>query len=287
MSLDPHQQQVALAVAVQVVAELAVAHQLHDQLPSVFRDWRREEWVFARLHQGANVPECPKLNANCLSRETVSPTSDTEIVETVVMIHWRDQRVCPGDVVRTCQDRFNRLHCESRFHHLPGHAHQRILSPTGCAEWLCKMNVTAKCWHSRNRRLRFHPEYKTRVVMMLQRLDKVKRTERVLAFSLNRTDRDVPDLSWWSDRTRSKKRFADLFRLHFPLPQPVASRCSHTLPEDQVFRSEQLGSSKSVHEESKVLSCCKDQRERLCHDGEISSLPLSQGRRVPLHFGHC
>ena len=43
MSLDPHQQQVALAVAVQVVAELAVAHQLHDQLPSVFRDWWQKD----------------------------------------------------------------------------------------------------------------------------------------------------------------------------------------------------------------------------------------------------
>ena len=94
MSLDPHQQQVALAVAVQAVAELAVAHQLHDQLPSVSRDWRQKEWMVARLHQGANVPECPKLNANCLSRETVSPTSDTGIVETVMMIHWRDQRPC-------------------------------------------------------------------------------------------------------------------------------------------------------------------------------------------------
>ena len=48
-------------------------------------------------------------------------------------------------------------------------------------------------------RLRFHPEYETRVVMMLQRLDKVKRTKRVLAFSLNRTDIDVHDLAWWSD----------------------------------------------------------------------------------------
>ena len=94
MSLDPHQQQVALAVAVQVVAELAVAHQLRDQLPSVFRDWRHKEWVFARLHQGAHGPECPKLTANCLSRETVSPTSDTWILETVMMIHWRNQRVC-------------------------------------------------------------------------------------------------------------------------------------------------------------------------------------------------
>ena len=103
MSLDPHQQQVALAVAVQVVAELAVAHQLHDQLPfltlcfpsqTVSRDWRQKEWVVARLHQDANVPECQKLNANYFSRETVSPTSDTGIVETVIMIHWRDQRVC-------------------------------------------------------------------------------------------------------------------------------------------------------------------------------------------------
>ena len=130
MSLDWHQQQVALAVAV-----LAV-HQLHDQLPfltlcfpsqSVSRDWRQKEWVVARLHQDANFPECPKRNANCLSQETVSPTSDTGIVETVMMIHWRDRRVCrvcvschkfgdstSGDVVKTCQDRFKRLPCESR-----------------------------------------------------------------------------------------------------------------------------------------------------------------------------
>ena len=79
--------------------------------------------------------------------------------------------------------------------------------------------------------------------MRLQRLDKVKRTKRVLAFSLNRTDRDVHDLAWWSDRTRSRRRFTSLLRLHFPLPQPVASRCSHILPEDRVFRSEQIGSS--------------------------------------------
>ena len=53
MSLDPHQQQMALPVAVQVVAELAVAHQLRDQLPvltlclpsqTVSRDWRQKEW---------------------------------------------------------------------------------------------------------------------------------------------------------------------------------------------------------------------------------------------------
>ena len=103
MSLNSHQQQVALAVAVQVVAALAVAHQPHDQFPfltlcfpsqSAFRDWRQKEWVVARLHQDANVPECPKRNANCLSQETVSPTSDTGITETVMMIHWRDRRVC-------------------------------------------------------------------------------------------------------------------------------------------------------------------------------------------------
>ena len=53
--------------------------------------------MVARLHQDANGPECPKLSANCLSRETVSPTSDTGILETVTMVHWRDQgvwRVC-------------------------------------------------------------------------------------------------------------------------------------------------------------------------------------------------
>ena len=98
-------------------------------------------------------------------------------------------------------------------------------------------------------RLHFHPEYGTPVVMTLQKLDKVKRTKRVLAFSLNRIDGDVRDLAWWSDRTRSRKRFASLLRLHFPLPQLVANRCSHILPEDRVFRSEQLSSSN--HEESK------------------------------------
>ena len=50
-------------------------------------------------------------------------------------------------------------------------------------------------------RLQFHPEYETHVVMMLQRLDKVKKTKRVLAFSLNRIDRDVHGLALWSDRT--------------------------------------------------------------------------------------
>ena len=50
--------------------------------------------MVARLRQGANVPECPKLNVNCLSRETVSPTSDTGIVETVMMLHWRNQTAC-------------------------------------------------------------------------------------------------------------------------------------------------------------------------------------------------
>ena len=93
LSSDQHQQ-VALAVAVQMVAELAVAHQLHGQLPSVFRDWRQKDRMVAHLHQDANVPECPKLNANCLSRGTVPPTSDTGILETVTMIHWRDQIVC-------------------------------------------------------------------------------------------------------------------------------------------------------------------------------------------------
>ena len=117
-------------------------------------------------------------------------------------------------------------------------------------------------------RLRFHPEHETHVVMVLQRLDKVKRTKRVLAFSLNRIDRDVHDLAWWSDRTRSRRKFAGLLRLHFPLPQRVASRCSHILPEDRVFRSEQLGSSSQYMENPSVellqgstrapLSCWRD-----------------------------
>ena len=84
----------ALTVAVQMVAELAVAHQLHDQLAWVFRDWRQKDQAVSRLHQDASVPECPKRNANCLSPETVSPTPDTRIVETVLMTHWRNQGVC-------------------------------------------------------------------------------------------------------------------------------------------------------------------------------------------------
>ena len=48
----------------------------------------------AHLHQDANIPECPKLNANCRSRRTVSPTFETGILEIVAMIHWRDQKVC-------------------------------------------------------------------------------------------------------------------------------------------------------------------------------------------------
>ena len=104
--------------------------------------------------------------------------------------------------------------------------------------------------------------------MVLPRLDKVKRTKRVLAFSVNRIDRDVRDLAWWSDLTRSRRRFAGLLRLHFPLPPPVASRCSHTLPEDQVFRSEQLGSNNQYMRNPSVellqrstralLSCWRD-----------------------------
>ena len=85
-------------------------------------------------------------------------------------------------------------------------------------------------------RLQFHPEYGTPVVMILQKLDKVKRTKRVLAFSLNRIDGDGRDLAWWSDRIRSRRRFAGLLHLHFPLPQPVAVRTYLQ---------------KSVHEESK------------------------------------
>ena len=50
--------------------------------------------MVAHVHQDANVLEYPNLNANCLSRGTVSPTSDTGILETIAMIHWRDQRVC-------------------------------------------------------------------------------------------------------------------------------------------------------------------------------------------------
>ena len=129
------------------------------------------------------------------------------------------------------------------FHHLLRHAHQRILSPTGYNERPCKMNVTTKLLAHSEPRLQFHPEYETHVVMMLQKLDKVERTKRVLAFSLNRTDRDDRDLAWWSDRTRSRRRFVGLFRLHFPLPQPVANRCSHRLPEDRVFRIERHSSS--------------------------------------------
>ena len=89
MSSDSHRQQVAVTVAVQVVV-----HQPHDRLPSVFRDWRQKEWDSARFHQDANVPEYPKRSANCLSQETVSSMSDTGIVETVTMIHWKKRRLC-------------------------------------------------------------------------------------------------------------------------------------------------------------------------------------------------
>ena len=41
-----------------------------------------------------NVPKCPKRNANCLSQESVSPTSDTGIVEIVKRMCWNGQRVC-------------------------------------------------------------------------------------------------------------------------------------------------------------------------------------------------
>ena len=120
MSSDSHRQQVALTVAVQVVV-----HQPHDRLPSVFRDWRQNEWESARLHQDA------KRSANCLSQETVSSTSDTGIVETVTMIHWRKRRVCRVCVScrkfddstlaarrkmwsKLAKDRFSRLPRESR-----------------------------------------------------------------------------------------------------------------------------------------------------------------------------
>ena len=180
MNLDSHRLHVALPVAV-----LAVAHQLHDQLPfltlcspsqSVFRCWRRKELVAARQHQDANVPECTKRNANCLSRGTVSPASDTGIAETVMMIHWKDRSVCRVCVLVTNSMIQNSLNVErsgqnlSRsiqwtslrvaqtpgttvdncFHHLLGHTQQRILCPTRCTEWLRKMNMTTICLHSRN-----------------------------------------------------------------------------------------------------------------------------------------
>ena len=135
-------------------------------------------------------------------------------------------------------------------------------------------------------RLRSHPEYETHVVMMLQRLDKVKKTKRVLAFSLNRTDRDVRDLAWWSDRTRSRRRFAG------PSPPALstASTCGESLfahtSRRSVFRSEQLGSSNQYMRNPSVellqgstrapLSCWKD-----------FVFASFQRRRVPLHFGHC
>ena len=53
MSLDPHQQ-VALAVTVQMVAELAV----HINFTIIFHRC---------FVTGGRFPECPKLNASCLS----------------------------------------------------------------------------------------------------------------------------------------------------------------------------------------------------------------------------
>ena len=88
-------------------------------------------------------------------------------------------------------------------------------------------------------RLRSHPENETHVVMMLQRLDKVKRTKRVLAFSLNRTDRDVHDLAWFQKEVRRPS----------PPALSTASASGESLfahtsrRSDQVFRSEQLNSS--------------------------------------------
>ena len=78
MNSDSLQQQVALAVAVAGGGNAGGGTcQLHDELPfltvwtpsqSVFHvTARQKEWVVARLHQDANVPECPKLNVNCLS----------------------------------------------------------------------------------------------------------------------------------------------------------------------------------------------------------------------------
>ena len=98
-------------------------------------------------------------------------------------------------------------------------------------------------------RLQFLPEYGTPVVMILQKLDKVKRTKRVLAFSLNRIDGDVRDVAWWSYPFQKE--------VHRPSP-PTLSNASTSGESLFAHTSRRSGLPKrtarfqqSVHEESK------------------------------------
>ena len=50
--------------------------------------------MVAHRHRDATVPECLTRNTNCLSQETASPTSDTEIEEIAMETHWNDKEVC-------------------------------------------------------------------------------------------------------------------------------------------------------------------------------------------------
>ena len=58
-------------------------------------------------------------------------------------------------------------------------------------------------------------------------------------------------------------------------------------PEDQVFRSELLDSNNQHRRNPSESERRKDHRKHFCQAGDVSSLPCSQGRRVPLHVGHC
>ena len=50
-------------------------------------NWKQKDQMVAHRHRNATVPECPTRNSNCLSKETASPTSDTEIVEIAMKTH--------------------------------------------------------------------------------------------------------------------------------------------------------------------------------------------------------
>ena len=86
MNSDSLQQQVALVVACQLRGQCP-SPKVQRPNQSVCPNSKQKDHVVVHRHQDANVPECPNWNANCLSRETVSPTSDTGIAEIVLQMH--------------------------------------------------------------------------------------------------------------------------------------------------------------------------------------------------------
>ena len=91
--------------------------------------------------------------------------------------------------------------------------------------------------------MRCFAECETRAVMMLQELDRVTKTIRVLVSSLNNTRKDVRVRVWQSKRIHSRRKLTDPLHLHLPQHSPRENRWLRISQEDRVYRIELRDSS--------------------------------------------